>query len=141
MKMPCELVVTHVLPTARGALAKELVTKHGMTQTQVAQLFGVTSAAVSQYLKGLRGGNNLIDHSAYKDDFYAEIARMADDISAGADVTESLCGICGFVKESGLLRALYVFEGYSGELGTCMDCPRVSIVRPDDVLADGGRAG
>ena len=128
MKMPCELIVTHILPTARGALARDLVTSHGMTQTQVAKLFGVTSAAVSQYLKGMRGGNNLIDRSAYKDDFYAEIARMADEISQGADVTESLCGICNFVKESGLLKALYVFEGYSGDLGICADCPRLNIV-------------
>ena len=100
MKMPCELIVTHILPTARGALARDLVTSHGMTQTQVAKLFGVTSAAVSQYLKGMRGGNNLIDRSAYKDDFYAEIARMADEISNGADVTESLCGICNARRAS-----------------------------------------
>ena len=77
MKMPCELIVTHILPTARGALAKELVHNHGMTQVQVANLFGVTSAAVSQYIKGLRGGNNLIDKSAYRDDFYKMIADSA----------------------------------------------------------------
>ena len=132
MKMPCELIVTHILPTARGAIAKELVTRHGMTQTQVAKLFGVTSAAVSQYIKGMRGGNMLIDKSAYRDDFYAMIADTADRIAAGADITESLCMICWFVKESGLLRALYVFEGYTGELGVCMDCPRINIVSPVD---------
>ncbi len=132
MKMPCELIVTHILPTARGAIAKELVTRHGMTQTQVAKLFGVTSAAVSQYIKGMRGGNMLIDKSAYRDDFYAMIADTADRIAAGADITESLCMICSFVKESGLLRALYVFEGYTGELGVCMDCPRINIVSPVD---------
>lgn len=106
MKMPCELIVTHILPTARGALAKELVHNHGMTQVQVAKLFGVTSAAVSQYIKGLRGGNNLIDRSAYRDDFYKMIADSADAVAAGEDLTESLCRICAFVKESGLLRAL-----------------------------------
>ncbi len=132
MKMPCELIVTHILPTARGAIAKELVTRHGMTQTQVAKMFGVTSAAVSQYIKGMRGGNTLIDKSAYRDDFYAMIADTADRIAAGADITESLCMICSFVKESGLLRALYVFEGYTGELGVCMDCPRINIVSPVD---------
>ena len=58
MKLPCELIVTHILPTARGALAKELVNRHNMTQVQVAGLFGVTSAAVSQYLKGFRGGHS-----------------------------------------------------------------------------------
>lgn len=139
MKMPCELIVTHILPTARGALAKELVTRHGMTQTQVAKVFGVTSAAVSQYIKGMRGGNNLIDKSAYRDDFYKMIADTADRIVAGADVTESLCGICAFVKETGLLRALYVYEGYSGELGTCYDCPRINIVNP--IVPEDARRG
>ena len=128
MKLPCELIVTHILPTARGSLAKELVKRHGMTQVQVARLFGVTSAAVSQYIKGLRGGNSLIDKSAYREDFYDKIAKSADAVAAGEDVTEALCGICGFVKESGLLRALYVFEGYSGDLGVCMEGPRLCII-------------
>ncbi len=127
MKMPCELIVTHILPTARGAIAKELVMSHNMTQTQVARLFGVTSAAVSQYIKGLRGGNTLIDRSAYKEDFYAMVANIAAKIANGADVSESLCDICAFTKTSGLLKALYIYEGYSGELGVCMDCPRHAI--------------
>lgn len=130
MKMPCELVVTHVLPTARGAIAKELVTNHGMTQTQVARIFGVTSAAVSQYIKGMRGGNDLIDHSAWKDDFYSMIADKADEVASGADITETLCSVCAYVKSSGLLKALYVYEGYTGDLGICLDCPRLSIVIP-----------
>lgn len=135
MKMPCELIVTHILPTARGALVKELVNRHGMTQVEVSKLFGVTSVAVSQYVKGLRGGNNLIDRSAYREDFYELIKKTADSIVSGEDVTLSLCKICAFVKSSGLLRALYVFEGYTGELGTCMECPKSSIVIPDDIGA------
>ena len=127
MKLPCELIVTHILPTARGALAKELVNRHGMTQIQVSRLFGVTSAAISQYMKGIRGGNELIDNSAYRDDFYQMIAEAADSVVAGEDVTDALCRICDFVKDSGLLKALYVFEGYSGELGVCLECPRVRI--------------
>ena len=131
MKMPCELIVTHILPTARGALAKELVHNHGMTQVQVANLFGVTSAAVSQYIKGLRGGNNLIDKSAYREDFYKMIADKADAVANGRDLTDALCEICSFVKESGLLKALYVYEGYSGELGLCIECPKNSITIPE----------
>ena len=139
MKMPCELIVTHILPTARGALAKELVHNHGMTQVQVANLFGVTSAAVSQYIKGLRGGNNLIDKSAYREDFYKEdfykmIADKADAVAGGKDLTLALCEICTFVKESGLLKALYVYEGYSGELGVCMECPKTTITIPEGLV-------
>ena len=119
-----------VLPTARGALAKELVGRHGMTQVQVAALFGVTNAAVSQYLKGVRGGNSVIDRSEYRSDFYEEISRIADKVAAGEDVTACLCTICRFVKECGLLKALYVLEGYTGELGICMECPNLAIIRP-----------
>ncbi len=132
MKMPCELIVTHILPTARGALAKELVHNHGMTQVQVANLFGVTSAAVSQYIKGLRGGNNLIDKSAYREDFYKMITEKANAVVAGRDLISALCEICAFVKSSGLLKALYVYEGYSGELSMCMECPRIAIMIPEE---------
>lgn len=130
VKLPCELIVAHILPFARGALARELVNNHGMTQVQVARLFGVTSAAVSQYLKAIRDGNNLIEKSAYRDDFMDLMKVMAQHVVDGQDVTEVLCSICGFVKRSGLLKALYVFEGYSGELGVCMECPNLAIVRP-----------
>ncbi len=136
MKLPCELIVTHILPTARGSLAKELVNRHGMTQVQVARLFGVTSAAVSQYLKGLRGGNNLIDKSAYRDDFYRLIADCADRVASGEDVMTVMCGICKFVKDCGLLRALYVFEGYSGDVNICRECPRFCIVPYDEGLSE-----
>ena len=134
MKVPCELIVTYVLPTAKGALAKELVNKHGMAQIQVARLFGVTSAAVSQYLKGIRGGNSIIDKSAYKDDFYAMIEDMADSIAAGMDVAEALCLICDYVRESGLLRALYVLEGCSPDKLPNVGCPKyiIDIDSPTD---------
>ncbi len=130
MKLPCEIVVTRILPTAKGALAEELVRRHGMTQVQVASMFGVTSAAVSQYLKGFAEGNGLIDRSEYRDDFYAFIAGEADKVAAGEDVTEALCSICRFIKESGLLKALYILEGYTGDLGMCMGCSNLAIVRP-----------
>ncbi len=132
MKLPCELIVNHILPTARGALAKELVNRHNMTQVQVANLFGVTSAAVSQYLKGFRGGNDIIDRSEYRNDFYKVISEMADRVHEGEEVTEALCGICHYVKDSGLLRALYILEGYDGEIGVCMECPDLAIVYPRD---------
>ena len=55
MKIPCELVVWYVLPTIRREVARELVNSHGMSQAEVARKFGVTDAAISQYLKKKRG--------------------------------------------------------------------------------------
>jgi hypothetical protein len=127
VKVPCELIVTYILPTAKGSLVRELVNKHGMTQVRVAKLFGVTSAAISQYMKGVRGGNSIIDKSTYKEDFYAMIVDMADSIAAGLDVAEALCLICDYVRESGLLKALYVFEGYPPEKADLFQCPRGTV--------------
>ena len=109
------MIVTYILPTAKGALARELVNQHGLTQVEVSRLFGVTSAAISQYIKGTRGGNDIIDKSAYKEDFYKFISTMANEIMAGMQVPEAMCRICEFVKESGLLKALYINEGCKPE--------------------------
>lgn len=130
MKLPCEMIVSHVLPVARGSISRDLVDRHGMTQVQVAKKFGVTSAAVSQYLKGIRGGDHIINRSMYKDDFHEVIRRISDRIAAGDDVSECLCMVCAFTKESGLLKALYVNDGYRGEDIECLECPRLNIVIP-----------
>ena len=124
MKMPCELVVNYVLPTAKCAMAKELVTKYGMRQTDVARLFGVTPAAISQYMSGNRGGSSIIDESEYRDGFYGIVMEMADSIAAGMDTTEALCHVCEYAKSSGLLTDLYMKEGYDAEAVGTFYCPR-----------------
>ena len=124
MKLPCELVVFDLLPTARGELAKELVKAHGYTQAKVATLFGVTSAAISQYIKGLRGGNPYIDNSIYNGVFYRQISESAERIVNGADVTDELCEICNFVKRVGMLDEIYLMQGAKEDLTKCRECPR-----------------
>ena len=126
-KMPCELVVFELLPTARGAIAKELVDRHGYTQAGVAQIFGITSVAISQYLKGLRGGNALIDSSVHRDEFFGKIALIADNLAAGADLTTELCGLCGFFKSSGMIDEIYRKKGSKVPLSKCLECPRKNL--------------
>ena len=124
MRMPCEVVVFELLPTARGELAKELVRAHGYTQAKVAGLFVVTSAAVSQYIKGLRGGNPYIDGSVYRGAFYQQISESAERIANGADMLDELCEICNFVKRIGMLDEIYLKQGAKEDLPKCMECPR-----------------
>lgn len=131
MKLPCEIVVFELLPTARGELAKELVKAHGYTQAKVATVFGVTSAAVSQYIKGLRGGNQYIDNSVYRDGFYQQIAASADNIVNGSDITTELCEICNFVKKVGMLDEIYAMQGSKVVLTKCLECPRKNIKTED----------
>ncbi len=126
-KMPCELVVFELLPTARGAIAKELVDKFGYTQSRVAKIFGITSVAISQYVKGLRGGNPYIDASEHRDEFYEHVTVIAKNLHEGADLTEELCQLCGFFKQSGMIDEIYRKQGATMPLTKCMECPRKNI--------------
>ena len=56
MLMPCEIVVKTVLPVMRAMVAKELIKVYNLKQVEVADLIGVTQAAVSQYVRGERFG-------------------------------------------------------------------------------------
>lgn len=126
-RMPCELVVFELLPTARGSIAKELVDNYGYTQSKVAQIFGITSVAISQYMKGLRGGNPYIDSSEHRDEFYKSIREIAANLHNGASLTEELCRLCGFFKQSGMIEEIYRKQGADMPLNKCMECPRKNI--------------
>ena len=80
MKTPCEIVVWYVLPTIRREIAKELVDTYRMKQVDVGHLFGVTDAAISQYLKKKRGGNVWIESSERYPEFLEEIKVSAKRI-------------------------------------------------------------
>ncbi len=124
MKMPCELIVSEILPTARGELARQLVMSHGLTQAKVAKMFGVTSAAVSQYIKGLRGGNVYIENSVYRNLFYEKLASCADAMMEGSNFVDTLCEICCFAKQTGMVDEIYAMQGSKENLNKCPECPR-----------------
>lgn len=127
-KMPCELVVFELLPTARGSIAKILVEEYGYTQSKVAELFGVTNVAISQYVKGLRGGNKYIDGSTHKDEFYLKIAEIAKRLDKEkTDLSVELCDLCAFFKNSGMINEIYVNQGSNIPLTKCGECPRKNI--------------
>ncbi|WP_233564756.1 transcriptional regulator [Methanohalophilus sp. RSK] len=87
---PCQVVVWDVLPAIRAALAKELV-DNGVTQQEVAKLFGMAPSAVSQYLTKKRGYRIEFD-----DEIKVSIVSLAVDIQDGRvdDLSHRFCDIC-----------------------------------------------
>jgi hypothetical protein len=64
-QMPQEIEVWYIIPAIRREFAKTLIKEHGLTQKEVANILGLTEAAVSQYLKSKRAkevvfNNNII---------------------------------------------------------------------------------
>ncbi len=108
MKTPCEIVVWYVLPTIRREIAKEMVETYHMKQADIGRIFGVTDAAISQYLKKKRGGSAFIEQSRYYDSFIKEIKVSAKLVVEGtSDMAAEMCRICNAIKNMGLLAEIY----------------------------------
>ena len=111
MKIPCEIVVWYLLPTIRKGVAKDLVTVHNFTQSKVAKTFGVTDAAVSQYLRNKRGEYDVVVNSpgfpAVQEEISAAASRIAN---TGSDFATEVCNICMVAKSCGVLAKIYEVE-------------------------------
>jgi uncharacterized protein len=107
VKIPCELIVWYVLPSIRRELARELVDTYHLSQAEVARRFGVTDAAISQYLKAKRGTSKEIQNSGKYEDFKKEIEASAVRMMNGSDIVTETCRICEMVKQSGMLVSVY----------------------------------
>lgn len=106
MKIPCEVVVWKLLPIIRRELARELVVSHGIKQADVAKKFGVTDAAVSQYISGKRGGDYAWApmYGAFMDAIKESAERLANSDN---DCAHEVCILCGTAKNIGLLALIY----------------------------------
>jgi predicted transcriptional regulator len=82
----------YVLPLIRKALAKTLIEEHGHTQSRAAQRLGLTSAAVSQYISGKRGGLELRDKRA-ANAIKGAAKRIAKN-DDGTEVQDEICRLC-----------------------------------------------
>ncbi len=111
MKIPCEVIVWHILPIIRREIANELVSEHGMSQAEVARKFGVTDAAISQYLKKKRGNSSYIENLEKYPLLLEEIKKSAKSLSEEkTEIEFELCRLCHMVRNIGLLDEIYLQE-------------------------------
>ena len=52
---PQEVIVWYILPAIRRQITNSLINDHKLPQKEIAQRFGLTEPAISQYKKGARG--------------------------------------------------------------------------------------
>ena len=103
MKFNCQFAVNNILPAYRSIIAKQLYTKHGLNQEQIANKLKLTQPAVSNYITSKRATKN---GTTLGDDFIlinSLACETADKLAKGkinADkMKNDLCNLCMKLKE------------------------------------------
>ncbi|MFB6291321.1 MAG: transcriptional regulator [Candidatus Bipolaricaulia bacterium] len=115
-KQPCEVALWHILPCIRACLARELV-EMDLTQQRVADILGITQAAVSQYIGEKRGKFRTENNNVYR-----SIKELARDLERDevADISARICQICSQVQENPqLLRLCGVPDNKANRINIC----------------------
>ncbi|MFX0061394.1 MAG: transcriptional regulator [Candidatus Hermodarchaeota archaeon] len=107
MKPPCVMVVSHLLPAIRILVAELLIEEYGLRQKDVAEKMDLTPAAITQYLKKIRGNQEIIDALRSNDAVFTKIRQIGQYLADGEAEASSdelitlVCEICSLIREDG----------------------------------------
>ena len=128
MLMPCEIVVKSVLPGIRAMVAKELISIYDLKQVEVADLMGVTQAAVSQYVRGERGAVLDLEEPKINELISTIAVQLKNDKTSRQEIISSICGACRIIRDKGLMCDLHKqLDPYTAE----EDCKACLISQTD----------
>lgn len=99
-------MVKYVLPALRAKVAEELM-ERGYRVKDVAEMLGLTQAAVSQYVKSKRGqkGKDIIEKSERACEVVSELVNaIAEGKATMEDEVDYLCKVCEILRENGVVE-------------------------------------
>jgi len=104
MLLPSEIESKLLIPAVRAILSKELVVEKGLKEEEVARMLGITQAAVSNYLRGTRGDNELISKLMSLSEIMSMIKEISDDLSTNraytAKTLSKFIALCNYMRYS-----------------------------------------
>lgn len=106
MKPPCLIVVSQILPAMRAIISREMVERYRLGPGEIAAKMGVTPAAVTQYLKGVRGSDslNMVSKSRRARKILLELTyELAKEEIDMVIVLRKLCDACNCVRSERLI--------------------------------------
>lgn len=107
------IVVQYVLPAIRVLIMKNLIEKYNVRKIDVSTKMELTPAAITQYMKGERGGTfvDKITKSEKTMKILSEIAEaLAKDKTPAEATIEKLCEACTTIRSEGLICELHEKE-------------------------------
>ncbi|MEM2856319.1 MAG: transcriptional regulator [Candidatus Nitrosocaldaceae archaeon] len=77
MLLPSEIESRSLIPAVRVIIARKLCQEYNMKEDLVAKILGITQASISNYVRGTRGDNQLVNKLMD----ITEVRRMIEDIT------------------------------------------------------------
>jgi len=90
MLLPSEIEAKYTIPALRAFIAKRLISEYGFTQEQVAKAMGLTQAAVSNYIRGVRGIKMELEKNAVIEQHIKEIVEMIVENSGDMKILKKI---------------------------------------------------
>jgi hypothetical protein len=98
MLLPSEVEARAMIPALRALIARKLIEAHNLPQQKVANMLGVTQAAVSNYLREVRGAGISIDLSGDTLNLIDDIVHMLLDGADSVQLLEKFHDTVGLMK-------------------------------------------
>jgi predicted transcriptional regulator len=103
-------VVRYILPAIRAQIARQLINEYGLRRSEASKKMGVTPAAVTQYLEGVRGeiASCMVEGS---EEATKAVSQIAEDLvkneASMCEVLDKMCKACRAIRSSGLLCEMH----------------------------------
>jgi len=134
--LPAEIESKTLIPALRAILARKLSENHKIREDEISKMLGVTQAAVSNYIRGVRGDKRLIDKLLAEDRISVMLTELSDKLASDMAYTPSslsmFLGMCDYVRSSLLICEIHHKLESNIDEKVCKECESM-------LLKSGGR--
>jgi predicted transcriptional regulator len=113
LKLRQEIEVWYVIPAIRREIAKAMMKKK-VKQREIANMLGVTDAAVSQYLSSKRASE-----VKFSKRMSNEISKSAERIADGTNTIKEIQRLCRLCHEDGVCCFIHKHHGAPKDCKVC----------------------
>ena len=137
MLLPAEIESKSLIPALRAILAKDLSKKHNIHEDEISRLLGVTQAAISNYIRGIRGNPELIAKLLEEKQVVSMLTEISDNLSSDRAYTPSslskFIGLCNYIKSSLLICDIHHNLESNIDDKVCKECENMLLKGPGSV--------
>ena len=137
MLLPAEIESKSLIPALRAILAVDLAKKHNIREDEISRLLGVTQAAVSNYIRGIRGDPKLIEKLLEEKQVVNMITEISDNLASDNAYTplslSKFIGLCNYIKSSLLICDIHHNLESDIDEVVCKECENMLLKGPGSV--------